>query len=38
MRERAAYMGGDLKVKSARRAGTEIEVRIPLRPGVLAAQ
>jgi signal transduction histidine kinase len=38
MRERAAYMGGDLKVKSARCAGTEIEVRIPLRPGVLAAQ
>jgi signal transduction histidine kinase len=31
MRERAAYVGGGLKVKSARRAGTEIEVRIPLR-------
>ena len=30
MRERAAYVGGTLKVKSLRRAGTEIEVRIPL--------
>jgi signal transduction histidine kinase len=30
MRERAAYVGGILKVKSLRRAGTEIEVRIPL--------
>ena len=30
MRERATYAGGALKVKSARRAGTEIEVRIPL--------
>ena len=30
MRERAAYLGGALKVKSGRRAGTEIEVRIPL--------
>jgi len=38
MRERAAYMGGDLKVKSARRAGTEIEVRIPLPPGGRAAK
>jgi len=41
MRERATYVGGDLKVKSVRspsrsraggRAGTEIEVRIPLPP------
>jgi len=30
MRERATYVGGELKVKSARRAGTEIELRIPL--------
>src|SRR2546425_3671037 len=30
MRERATYAGGALKVKSARGAGTEIEVRIPL--------
>ena len=30
MRERVAYVGGTLKVKSLRRAGTEIEVRIPL--------
>jgi two-component system NarL family sensor kinase len=30
MRERAAYAGGILMVKSARRAGTEIEIRIPL--------
>jgi two-component system NarL family sensor kinase len=32
MRERAAYVGGTLTVKSARRAGTEIEVKIPLSP------
>ncbi|MBC8127328.1 MAG: histidine kinase, partial [Gloeobacteraceae cyanobacterium ES-bin-144] len=32
MRERAAYVGGILTVKSGRRAGTEIEVRIPLQP------
>jgi signal transduction histidine kinase len=32
MRERATYVGGTLKVKSVRRAGTEIEVRIPLPP------
>jgi two-component system NarL family sensor kinase len=37
MRERANYVGGALKVKSARRNGTEIEVRIPLPPGALAA-
>jgi PAS domain S-box-containing protein len=30
MRERAAYAGGVLTIKSGRRAGTEIEVRIPL--------
>jgi two-component system NarL family sensor kinase len=29
MRERAAFVGGALKVTSARRAGTEIAVRIP---------
>lgn len=33
MRERAAYVGGTLNVKSVRRAGTEIEVKIPLAPG-----
>ena len=32
MRERATYVGGTLKVKSVRRAGTEIEVHIPLPP------
>jgi signal transduction histidine kinase len=32
MRERAAYVGGILKVKSVRRKGTEIEIRIPLPP------
>jgi two-component system, NarL family, sensor kinase len=32
MRERAAYVGGVLKVKSAPRAGTEIGVRIPVLP------
>jgi signal transduction histidine kinase len=32
MRERATYVGGTLKIKSARRAGTEIEIRIPLPP------
>ena len=30
MRERATYVGGALEVKSTRRAGTEIAVRIPL--------
>ena len=30
MQERAAYVGGELKVKSTRRAGTRIAVRIPL--------
>jgi two-component system, NarL family, sensor kinase len=37
MRERAAYVGGVLKVKSVRRSGTEIEIRIPLPPDVKAA-
>ena len=32
MRERATYVGGTLTVKSVRRAGTEIEIRIPLPP------
>jgi two-component system NarL family sensor kinase len=32
MRERATYVGGVLTVKAARRAGTAIEVRIPLSP------
>lgn len=32
MRERTNYLGGALKVKSVRRVGTEIEVRIPLPP------
>ena len=32
MRERAAYVGGTLTVKSGLRVGTEIEVRIPLLP------
>jgi KaiC/GvpD/RAD55 family RecA-like ATPase len=34
MRERASYVGGVVKVKSARHAGTEIEIRIPLPPKV----
>jgi PAS domain S-box-containing protein len=37
MRERASYMRGTLKVKSARRAGTEIEIRLPLPPLAKAA-
>jgi two-component system, NarL family, sensor kinase len=37
MRERAAYVGGVLKVKSIRRSGTEIEIRIPLPPDVMTA-
>jgi two-component system NarL family sensor kinase len=32
MRERATYVGGVFKIKSAGRAGTEIEVRIPVTP------
>jgi signal transduction histidine kinase len=30
MRERATYVGGALHIKSTRRSGTEIDVRIPL--------
>jgi len=37
MRERATYVGGALTIKSARNAGTKIEVRIPLPPAALAA-
>jgi two-component system, NarL family, sensor kinase len=37
MRERATYVNGDLKVKSVQRAGTKIEVRIPLPPCTMAA-
>lgn len=37
MRERAAYMGGALKVKSAPGAGTEIEASIPLSPSAATA-
>lgn len=37
MRERAAYVSGVLTVKSVRRVGTEIEVRIPLAPSAAAA-
>lgn len=33
MRERAAYVGGALKVKSTARTGTEIEIHIPVPPG-----
>ena len=33
MRERANYVGGGVKIISARRAGTEIEVSIPLLAG-----
>jgi signal transduction histidine kinase len=37
MQERAASVGGALTVKSGRRAGTKIEVRIPLPAAVAAA-
>ena len=37
MRERATYVGGDLKIKSVRGAGTKIEVLIPLPPSATAA-
>jgi PAS domain S-box-containing protein len=37
MRERAAYVGGALKVKSTARTGTELEIRIPVLPEVPAA-
>jgi two-component system NarL family sensor kinase len=33
MRERAEFLGGALTIKSERRAGTEIRVRIPLSEG-----
>ena len=32
MSERAAYVGGVLQIKSDRRAGTEIKIRVPLPP------
>jgi signal transduction histidine kinase len=38
MRERAAYVGGNLIVNSAPRVGTEIVVRIPRPPGATAAK
>jgi PAS domain S-box-containing protein len=38
MRERAAYVGGTVQIKSARRAGTEVEVRIPVAPSVTPAR
>ena len=34
LRERVAYVGGTLEVKSTRGAGTRVTARIPLRPGV----
>jgi two-component system NarL family sensor kinase len=37
MRERATYVGGTFEVKSVRRAGTEIEVRVPMAPRDTAA-
>ncbi len=37
MRERAIYVGGTLTVRSGPRAGTEIEVLIPLPPATAAA-
>jgi two-component system nitrate/nitrite sensor histidine kinase NarX len=36
MRERAISVGGTLKIESTRRAGTKIEVRIPLPSGAKA--
>lgn len=38
MRERAAYVGGTLTVKSGPSAGTEIEVRLPRPPLVTATE
>jgi two-component system, NarL family, sensor kinase len=38
MSERATYLGGAFQVKSAPRAGTEIEVRIPLSPSAPAVK
>jgi PAS domain S-box-containing protein len=37
MHERAAYVGGDLTVKSGRDVGTEIMLRVPLPPDATAA-
>jgi two-component sensor histidine kinase len=37
MRERAAHAGGTLGVKSTRRSGTEIQVRIPVSPRAVRA-
>ena len=37
MRERATYVGGSLQVRSVPRAGTEIEVRVPVLPSVPVA-
>lgn len=36
MRERATYVGGALTIRSVRRGGTEVEVRIPLPPKAAA--
>ena len=36
IRERASYVGGILTIKSARGAGTEIKVRIPVAPSIVA--
>jgi len=38
MHERAAYVGGAFLVRSVRRSGTRVEVRIPLLPEAAAAQ
>ena len=38
MRERATYVGGDFKIKSVHRAGTDIAVRIPLPAGATATK
>jgi two-component system NarL family sensor kinase len=37
MRERAAFVGGTLTIKSGARAGTEIDVRVPLPPAPILA-
>lgn len=37
MRERSSHVGGILRIRSSRRAGTEVEVRIPLPPKVTPA-
>jgi signal transduction histidine kinase len=37
MRERASHVGGVLEVKSTRRHGTAVEIRVPLPLGVTAA-